>query len=131
MRPVDICTSQPWFPQPIRSHTYRSARNRHLDLAARSAHQLAELGANALEEAQTVVLGQGLEEVLDGGVGASGLLELGDDGGLVGGGQGRGVEDGGQLGVLGDQAAQLVQGGGGRVERGGLDGRGVLFVWAK
>lgn len=126
-----MCTSQPPFLHPTGYHTYRSAGNRHLDLAARSAHQLAELGADTAEETQTVVLGQGLEEVLDGGVGAGGLLELGDDGGLVGGAQGRGVEDGGQLRILGDQVAQLAQGGSGRVDRGGLDGRSVLFVWAK
>ncbi|KUI62376.1 hypothetical protein VP1G_11342 [Cytospora mali] len=101
-------------------------RNRHLDLAARSAHQLGELGADASQQGQAVVLSQGAEEVLDGLVAAGGLLELGDDERLVGGGQRGRLEDLDQLGVLGHQVAQLAQGGGGRVEGGGLGGGRIL-----
>lgn len=106
--------------------TYRSARDGHLDLAARGAHQLAEPGADGAQQRQAVVLGQGLQEVLDGLAAAAGLLELGDDGGLVGGRQHGRLEDLDQLGVLGHQVGQLVHGVGGRVEGRGLGGGRVL-----
>lgn len=125
------------MPMPMPSHrsikrrvstTYLGAGDSHLNLAAGSAHQLAKLGANLGQEAEAVVLGQNLEQVLDGGAaGARRLLELSNDGALVGGSQGRGDEDGGKLGVLLDQLLELGQAAGGRLERLGLDGRGVLL----
>jgi hypothetical protein len=99
----------------------------HLDLAAGGGHDLGKLLADALEEAEAVVLGESGEEVLDGGgAGAGLLLELGNDGGLVLGAQGRGRKDSGQLGVLLDDGGEAGEGLGGGVEARGLDGRGVL-----
>ena len=93
----------------------------------RRTYQLAELLAHAGQDAQAVVLGQRLQEVLDGlALHAGGLLELGDDGALVGGGQRRRGQDGRQLGVLLQQAVEAGEGLGGGLEGGGLDGRGVL-----
>lgn len=109
--------------------TYRSAGDDQLDLTAGSAHQLAELVADTLQDAQSVVLGQGGQEVLDGVVGArgtEGLLQLGNNGALVGIGQSRSAQDGGELGVLGNDIVQGAERLGGRVERGGLGGGSVL-----
>lgn len=112
--------------------TYRSARDRHLNLSTGGAHQLGELGAHASEQRKTVVLGQCIQEVLDGrAAGASVLLELGDDGRLVAGSQRRGLENSGQLGIPLDQAAQLAQRAGGRLEGRGLDGGRVLLIGVK
>lgn len=83
--------------------TYGSAADSHLDLATRGSHQLGKLLRNTLEDAQAVVVGQGLQEVLDGLAAAGSLLELGDDGGLVGIGESRGAQDGGELGILLDE----------------------------
>lgn len=111
-----------------RAKTYRSARNCHLNLSTGSAHQLAKLGADTSQQRQTVVLGQRLEEVLDGlAADAGALLELGNDGRLVGSAQHRRAQDGCQLGVLGNEVAELGQGGSGRVQRRGLDGGRVLL----
>ena len=107
---------------------YLGAGDHHLNLAAGGAHELVELVADAGQEAQAVVLGEGGEEVLDGlARGAGVLLQLGDDGTFVGGGQGRGLEDGDELGVLLDQAAEGGEALGGGLERGRLDGGRVLF----
>jgi hypothetical protein len=107
---------------------YLSAGNHHLDLTAGGAHELAELGADAWKQAQAVVLGEGSEEVLDGlARGAGTLLQLGNDGALVGGGQGRGLEDGDELGVLLEEAAEGGEALGGGLEGRGLDGGRVLF----
>ncbi|KAK1256487.1 hypothetical protein MKX07_008746 [Trichoderma sp. CBMAI-0711] len=104
----------------------------HLDLAPRSGNDLAKLVGDALEKAQAVVLGQRLEEVLErGAAGASLLDELGDDGRLVGGRQGRRGEDADQLGVLVEEAGQLGELFGGGVEGRRLGGRGVLEIDAK
>ena len=111
--------------------TYGSAGDGHLDLAAGRGHQLGELLGDALEDAQTVVVGQGGEEVLDGRVGGARLLlELGDDGRLVGGSQGRGAEDAGQLGVLADEVVECIQGLGGGLQGRRLGGRRVLDLMA-
>lgn len=108
-------------------NTYSSAGNVHLNLASCSGHQGTELLADATEEAKSVVLGKGLEEVLDGIVLGTGLLdELLDDDGLVLNGQGRGGEDGGELGVVLEESAELGEGAGGGIEGRGLDGGRVL-----
>lgn len=71
-----------------------------------------------------------MEEVADGGTAAAGtLLQLGYDGALVGGRQGRCAEDGRQLGVLLDEAAEGSEGAGRGLEGGSLDCGGVLFRW--
>lgn len=109
--------------------TYRSAGNNQLDLTTGGAHELAELVANALQDAQSVVLGESRQEVLDGLVGsrgAQGLLQLLNNGALIGIRQGRCAQDSGELGVLGNDVVQGVEGLGGRIERGGLDGGSVL-----
>lgn len=111
--------------------TYGSAGDGHLDLTAGRGHQLAELLGDALEDAQTVVVGQGGEEVLDGRVGGAYLLlELGDDGRLVGVGQGRGAEDADQPGVLGDEGVEGVQGLSGGLQGRRLNGGRVLDLMA-
>lgn len=93
-----------------------------------SAHQSAELLADALQSTEAVVLGKGREEVLEnvGLVGTGDFLELRDDLLLVGVGESRGTEDGDQLGVGLQGLAEGSEGLGGRVEGGGLGGGGVL-----
>lgn len=109
--------------------THRSADNGHLDFALGGAHQLLKLLADALQETQSVVVGQSLEEVLDGLVllGSDVLLEDGDDGLLVLLGQSGCQKDLCKLGVL---VVYIVEGGqclGGGVEGGGLDCSSVLW----
>lgn len=108
--------------------THLSAGNVQLDLAAVSAHQSGKLLTDALQSAKAVVLGKGDEEVLEdvGLLGASDLLELGNDLLLVGVGEGRGTEDGGQLRVGLQGLAEGSDGLGGRVESGGLRRGSVL-----
>lgn len=112
--------------------THLSAGDGHLNLATGSRDNLAKLLNHAVQETQSVVLGEGVEEVLEGGTAGTGLLdELGHDGRSVGGGQSRGGEDGNQLGVLLDDGAQLGELLGGGIEGGSLGGRGVLKIDAK
>lgn len=93
-----------------------------------SAHQGSELLADALEGAETVVLSEGGQEVLQdvGLVGTSDLLELLNDLLLVGDGQGGSAEDGVQLGVGLQGLAEVGDGLGGLVESRGL-GRGLVL----
>lgn len=101
----------------------------HLDLAAGRRHDLVELFADAAEEAEAVVLGEGLEEVLEGGAVAAGLLdELGDDGGLVLGAQGRGRQDAGELNILLDDGAEVGEGLGRGLEGRRLGSGSVLII---
>lgn len=112
---------------PTSRLTYLGAGNGDLNLAAGGGHDGSELLANAGEEAQSVVLGESVEEVLDGlVVGTDLLAELLDDGGLVGDGQGRGVKDSSELGVLLEESAKLGESIGRGVEGGGLGGGSVL-----
>lgn len=92
------------------------------------AHQSRELVADTGQGAEAVVLGQGVEEVLEdvGLVGTGNLLELSDDLLLVGIGQGRGAEDDIQLLVGLEGLAEGRDSLGGRVEGSGLGGSGVL-----
>jgi hypothetical protein len=103
----------------------------HLNLAAGGGHEGAELLADALKDCETVVGGQGLEELLDGLVGAAGgLLELGDDLLLVlDGERGRG-QDLLQASVLLESGSEVLHGLGDGIEGGGLGGCGVLLVRA-
>ena len=55
----------PFYASRSPSGTYGSGGDGHLDLAAGSPHKSVELGANALEERQSVVLSEGLKEALD------------------------------------------------------------------
>lgn len=107
--------------------THLSAGDLELDLTTGSRGELGELLADAAEQVEAVVLGEGVEEVLDGGAAGACLLgELGDDGRLVGLVERRGGEDGGQLRVLLDQVAQGGEGLCGRVEGRRLGGGRVL-----
>ena len=113
---------QPIFPlyasDMFRSFAYLSAGDSHLNLTTGSRHDLAKLLADALEEAQSVVLGKGLEEVLDGRAAGAGLLgELGDNGRLVLGAQRGSGQDGSKLVVLFDNGAEAGEGLGGGIER--------------
>ena len=114
------------------------ARDHQLHLSAIGAHQLGKLLTDALQQAQPVVLGQRLQEIFDGSALVSGgtdrtdvFLQLGDDGRLVGFGQGGGVEDGRELGVGLEHLMQRGQGSGDGVEGGGFGGGGVLLVDAR
>jgi hypothetical protein len=108
--------------------SYLGAGDDHLNLATGGAHELAELAADTGEKAEAVVLSEGGEEVLDSlARGACVLLELGHDGALVGGGQSRGFEDGDQLRILLQQAAEGGNAPSGGLEGGGLDGGRVLW----
>jgi hypothetical protein len=113
----------------ISENAYLSTGDVEVDLAAVSAHQSSELLADTLKGAETVVLGKGLEEVLDdtGLVGTGDLSELLDDGLLVGVGQGGGAEDGGQLLVGLEGLGEAGDATGGLVEGGGLGRGSVLF----
>jgi hypothetical protein len=74
-----------------------------------------------------VVLGKGLEEVLEDGTLVTGDLgELLDDGGLVGIAQGRGTEDGAELLVGLEGLAEGSDSTSGLVEGSGLGGSSVL-----
>lgn len=94
-----------------------------------SAHQGSKLLADALEGTETVVLGKGLEEVLEdtGLVGTGDLGELLDNGLLIGVAEGRSAEDVDELLVGLDHLAEAGDGTGGLVEGRGLGGSGVLF----
>ncbi len=112
----------------MRGKPYLGAGDHQLDLTAGGAHKLVELAADTGEKTKAVVLGEGGEEVLDGLARGTGvLLQLGDDGALVGGRQGRGLEDGDQLRILLQQAAEGGEAPGGGLEGGGLDGGRVLY----
>jgi len=93
-----------------------------------SAHESSELLADTLEGAQTVVLGQSSEEVLQNVtlVGTGNLLELGNDLLLVGVGEGWGTEDSTQLLVGLQGLAEAGDSLGGLVESSGLGGSSVL-----
>lgn len=99
-----------------------------LDLAAVSAHESTELLADGLQGTETVVLGQGEEEVLEDValVGTGDLLELGDDLELVVVGEGRGTEDGTELGVGLQGLIEGSDGLGGLVKGRRLGGSSVL-----
>lgn len=94
-----------------------------------SADEGRELLADTLEGTKTVVLSEGVEEVLEDVslVGTGDLLELYDDLLLVVRAQGRGVQNFAELVVGLEDSAQVGQGLGGRVESGGLSGSGVLL----
>jgi hypothetical protein len=101
----------------------------HLDLTAGGGHKGAELLADALKDGETVVGGQGLEELLDGLVGAAGgLLELSNDLLLVLDGKSGRSQDVLQFGVLLESRVEVLHGLGDGIEGGGLGGCGVLFV---
>ena len=107
--------------------TYLSAGNSELDLTTGGRDDGRELLNNTGDEAQSVVLGEGGEEVLNGLVlGVDLLCELINDSLLVGLGEGRGVQDGGELGVLLEESAELVEGIGSSIDAGRLDGGSVL-----
>ena len=108
--------------------SYLSTGDNQLHLTLGCADQLAKLGGYALEKAEAVVLGKGVEEVFD-GLGASTadvLLKLGNNGRLIFGGKGRGVEDFGELCVPGLEIVQATQGFRSLVERASLCSGSVL-----
>ena len=76
-------------------------------------------------------MSQGAQEVLDGlvtGRRTHLLLELGNDGGLVGIGKSRGAQDRGELSILLDQVSEGRNSLGGGLERRGLHGGSVLLM---
>jgi len=108
--------------------THLGGGDAQLDLAAGSGHEGSELLADTLEGTETVVLGKGLEEVLEdiGLVSTGNLLELLNDLGLVGVGQGGSAEDGGQLLVGLDDLTEGSDSLSGLLKGGGL-GRGSVL----
>lgn len=95
-----------------------------------STHKGIELLANTLQNTQPVVLGQGVEEVLEDVtlVTARELLELSNDLLLVSSREGWGADDRGQLAVRLQGLAETSEGPGDLVEGRGLDGGSVLFI---
>jgi hypothetical protein len=95
-----------------------------------SAHESSELVNDIVQQTETVVLSERGKEVLEDValVGTGNLLELRDDGLLVGGREGRGGDDAGELGVGLKGSTEVVQGLGGSVEGGRLGGGSVLFA---
>jgi hypothetical protein len=119
------------FPSTVtaRVSTYRSAGDNELNLAAVRAHQDGKLLHNTLKSAQAVVGGECLEEVLDDAllVGSTEvLLEFLDNLLLVRDGQGRGVQDLDELGVLLEDGRERLERLGRGVEGVGLRRRRVL-----
>lgn len=108
--------------------THLSGSDVQLNLTTVSTHQGVELLANTLEGTKTVVLGQGLEEVLEDValVGTGELVELLDDLLLVGLGESGGTEDGDQLGIGLQGLAEGSHSLGGLLESRGLGGSSVL-----
>lgn len=99
----------------------------HLNLAAGGGHEGAEFLADALKDGKTVVGGEGLEELLDGLVGAAGgLLELGDNLLLVLDGESGRGQDVLQSSVILESGLEALHGLGDGIEGGGLGGCGVL-----
>lgn len=108
---------------------YLSTGDNQLDLTAVSAHESTELVDDLVQQTETVVLSECAKEVLDKvTLVSSDLLELRDDGLLVGGSEGRGGDDAGELGVGLEGSTEVVQGLGGGIEGGSLGGGSVLFV---
>ena len=109
--------------------TYSGGDDGKLDLAPGGAHKDGELLGDAFEDAESVVLGKSVEEVLD-RVGlvldANLLLKLGDNLGLVRDAESRGGEDLLELGVALEDGGEALEGLGGVVQRLGLDGGSVL-----
>ena len=93
-----------------------------------STHQGCEFLADAFKGTETIVLGEGVEEVLEdiGLVATGNLLELLDDLLLVGIGKGRSVEDGSQLLVALQGLTKRSNGLRGLVEGSGLGRSGEL-----
>lgn len=93
------------------------------------AHQGRELVDDTLQQTQAVVLGERVEEVLQDValVGAGHLLELLDDLLLVADGEGRRVQDGGELLVPLEDFAELTEGLGDLVERRRFGRGSVLY----
>jgi hypothetical protein len=115
--------------QSRQDSTYSSAGNNELNLAAVRAHQDGELVHNTLKGAQTVVGGESLEEVLDDAllVGSTEvLLQFLDNLLLVRDGEGGGVQDLGELGVLLEDGRERLERLGRGVESVGLCRRGEL-----
>ena len=94
-------------------------------------HKSTELLANTLKSTQPVVLGKSVEEVFQDVTlirAAGELLQLVNDLLLVGGREGRGADDGGELAVVLKDLAEGGEGLGDLVEGGGLGGGSVLFI---
>jgi len=112
----------------LSSFTYSSADNGQLNLTARGAHEGAELLGNTLKLVEPVVLGQSLEEVLDGVVlvlATERLLDLSNDLCLVAGVEGGGLKDGLELDVSLEGGSEGLETLGGGIQRVGLDGGSV------
>ena len=112
----------------LSSCTYSSAGDGQLNLTTGGAHEGTELLGNTLKLVESVVLGQSLEEVLDGVVlvlDVEGLLDLGNDLLLVGLAEGGGIKDGLELGVSLEGGSEVLETLGGGIQRLGLDSGGV------
>lgn len=110
--------------------THLSTGDVQVDLTTVSTHKGTELLANAFQNAQPVVLSQGVEEVLEDVtlVTTRELLELTNNLLLVRSREGRGADDRGQLAVRLQGLAEDSEGAGGLVEGRRFDGGSVLFI---
>lgn len=114
----------------VKTHLGTGDGNLHLTTV--STHQGLELLTDALKEAETVVLSQGLQEILDDValVVTGDLLEFLDDLLLVAGAEGGGSDDAGQLAVGLEGLSEAGESLGRLVESGGLGRGSVLFIIA-
>lgn len=107
--------------------TNLSTGDGQLNLTTGSGDDGVELFTNAAKETKTVVLGEGLEEVLDGGAARASLLdELSNNLLLVVGAEGGSTQNGSKLGILLDDVSEGSDSLSGRVEGRRLGSGGVL-----
>ena len=97
------------FSESPQNPTHRSGRDNGLNLSSVSAHQNPVLFNDSVEQVEAVVLGQHLQEVLDGLVLARRLQDFGSHKLLVLGLEGRRGEDVGELAVLGKSRLQVLE----------------------
>lgn len=111
--------------------THLSTGNHQIHLPPRRTHELPKLLADPLKYAQSIVIRQRLEEVLDRValvLGAHVPLQLLDDLRLVPRAQGRGHEDLGEIDVFLHHFVEGRERFGDRVQGGGFDCCGVLYL---
>ena len=111
--------------------SYGSTRNNQLNLSSMRTHEFLEVVTDILQYAQSVVLGQRLQEVLHGAALVRApcmFFQLGYDLGFVARGQGGCAEDGGQLVIGLEDLVERDEGFGDGVEGACLCGGGELEV---
>lgn len=112
-----------------RKSPYLSTGDNQLNLAVVGAHQSSKLLTDTLQDAKSVVLGQGREEVLHDVVlpwATSNSLQFLDDLGFIGRREGWRSEDNGQFNISLEHLCQSCEGFGGLFQAGCLGRCGIL-----